>query len=121
MIKHPELFFVDYHKDNIMEYNDEYVIIDIDLNLTRPDQFARKIKENSLSQFIDKSIHIGLSMVSLACVYLNNKGHPVTNTTVSLFILEVYELANYEKWIVFNKETQDKLDERIMKWIDQCK
>lgn len=121
MIQHPELFFVDYHKDNIMEYNDEYVIIDIDLNLTRPGQFEKMIMTNKLSQFIDKNVHIGWSMIPLACVYLNNKGHPVTNTTVSLFILEVYELANYEKWIVFNKETQDKLDEQIKKWIDQCK
>lgn len=116
LVKHPELVFVDYHWGNIMQYKDQYVIIDIDLNMLSIEWLLQR--EKPLSAYLNKFISINWSCGEISVPVLRHLKIPITYTTVSLCVLEMFELANYGGKLELTQEVINEIGDRLHKTLD---
>ena len=113
LIKHPELVFVDYHWGNIMQYKDQYVIIDIDLNMLSIEWLLQQ--EKPLSTYLNKFISINWRCGEISIPVLKHLKIPITYTTVSLCVLEMFELAKYGNKLELTNEVINEIGARLHK------
>ena len=113
-----DICFTDYHWDNIMELNGEYVVVDIDFNAVDVEKALQKNKPLPISEFIDKKMHIGWRSLKSSISVLNHFNIPVNNKSVSFYALECFELADYTNSFVFTDRVMKDLEKRLRNDLD---
>ena len=107
------LVLVDYHKGNIMQLNDEYVYVDIDLNMIDLEWIISLKKCKSLSEIMDKTIVTTFSIVNYVVVILKSMGFEVNLFNISMLVLELSYMSGGERTIMFTQEVYDELKKRL--------
>ena len=105
--KHKDLGYVDYHWGNIMEYNSDYVITDIDLNMVSPEYFLSYPKVK-LDDVLNSEQSTGWNpklYVTLLEAYII----PVTTYNLTMVALNLFEAVDYNRLFILTKELTDKV------------
>lgn len=105
--KHKDLGYIDYHWGNIMEYNDEYVITDIDLNMISPEYFLTYPKVK-LSDVLNTEQSTGWNL-KLYVSLLESHKLEITTYNLTIVALNLFEAVNYQRIFTLTQEIVDKV------------
>lgn len=104
--KHQDIGYVDYHWNNIMELNDEYVIIDIDLNMVYIKDLKKENKK--LSELIGREQRTGYNPILYSALFREWKIEP-TVYLITMLAIELFELVDYKTTFILTKEIVERL------------
>ena len=103
--KYKDLGYVDYHWGNIMEYNNMYVITDIDLNMVSPEYFLSYPKVK-LDDVLNSEQSTGWNP-KLYVTLLEAYAIPVTTYNLTMVALNLFEAVDYNRLFTLTKELAD--------------
>lgn len=113
LISNKSLILVDFHKGNIMKLNDEYVFVDIDLNMIDMEYVRKMYKLKEIKSIMNKDIPTRFNVIQYAETLLESMGFDVNAHTFSMLALELTYISGGEPYIKLTQEVYDELKQRL--------
>ena len=107
------LVVADFHKGNIMQFQDNYVFVDIDLNIVDIKHIVEKHGIKQLDDIIDKDIPTWAAVCNFIPTILTAAGIELTDHNASLCALEISYLSGGDRTIKFTREVFEEVKKRI--------
>lgn len=117
-IKHQNLCYCDYHYGNIMTYQDEYVIVDIDLNMLMDGDLKLDVKLDKFEGLSDLKLNYNVRLYN---AILDYAAIEKTYLTMTLTAIELFEAAGYKARTDFSMKLIDDVVARLRKGLDGVK
>ena len=108
--KHQDLFYVDYHWGNIMELNNEYVVVDIDLNMLGEENL--KMKRKPLKELIDSEQKTGWNLKLYLSLLDSFKIKP-SSYSMTIVAIELFEAVDYKRTFILTQDIIDDVHDRL--------
>ena len=108
--KHNDLSYADYHWGNIMELDNDYVIVDIDLNMIGEEDFKQDYKK--LTDLIGTEQRAGWNMKLYLSMMDAWKIEPSSHV-VTMLSIELFEVANYKTTFILTPEIIDEVRKKM--------
>lgn len=108
--KHQDLFYVDYHWGNIMELNNEYVVVDIDLNMLGEENL--KMKRKPLKELIDSEQKTGWNLKLYLSLLDSFKIKP-SSYSMTMVAIELFEAVDYKRTFILTQDIIDDVHDRL--------
>lgn len=108
---HPNLAYFDYHRGNVMEYEGEYVITDTDLNMVSVEMIEEE-DDRDVNQYIDQEVKVAYNP-PFTKSFLISKSIPITLTSITMFSIELADMARFNYFLLITKEILDELESRV--------
>ena len=109
----PSLCLSDFHKGNVMELNDEYVYIDIDLNGIDAEKIMKLYGSKTIDEIMDNEIPTDSYVKPYTIPILKSCSIPITNHTISLCALELAYISNCSGKLKYTSEVHSEITSRL--------
>lgn len=114
--KHRDLFYIDYHWGNIMELNNEYVIVDIDLNMLGDENL--KMVHKPLKELIDSEQKTGWNLKLYLSLLDSFKIKP-SSYTITMVAIELFEAVDYKTTFILSQDIINVVHDRLKPLMNQ--
>lgn len=108
---HPNLAYFDYHKGNIMEYGNEFVITDTDLNMVSIEEIERE-EDRDVSYYVDQEIKVSYNK-PFTKSFLTSKSIPITLTSITMLSIELADISQFSYFLLITEDIIDELERRV--------
>lgn len=109
----PSLCISDFHKGNVMELNDNYVYIDIDLNGIDAEKIMKAYGSKTIDDIMDEEIPTNSYVKPYTVPILKACSIPITSQTISLCALELAYISDCSGKLKYTTEVHSMICSRL--------
>lgn len=109
----PSLCISDFHKGNVMELNDNYVYVDIDLNGINAEKIMKASGSKTIDDIMDEEIPTNSYVKPYTIPILKACSIPITNHTISLCALELAYISDCSGKLKYTSEVHSMICSRL--------
>lgn len=109
----PSLCISDFHKGNVMELNDNYVYVDIDLNGINAGKIMKAYSSKTIDDIMDEEIPTNSYVKPYTIPILKACSIPITNHTISLCALELAYISGCSGKLKYTSEVHSMICSRL--------
>ena len=109
----PSLCISDFHKGNVMELNDDYVYIDIDLNGIDAKKIMKAYGSKTIDDIMDEELPTDSYVKPYTVPILKTCSIPITNHTISLCALELAYISDCSGKLKYTSEVHSMICSRL--------